>query len=502
MVVKRTWHRAHLVVRRDPTLGELMHRLAAIHGDRVVVDQPGDPDLCLTYRQAAKRVARWAGGIGAQVEPGDRVVIAAPNGYRFFLLCLAAARAGAVVVPVNPLMRRDEIAHVVDDCGAALVVHAPEEVDGDEPLLEAVPADPDDVAALFYTSGTTGKPKGARLTHRALAGQLAPMALYPGRLRHDEAVVSLPVAHIMGFAALVGLGIAGIRVHLLPDFHPERVLDAIERRRASMFIGVPAMYRMMLEAGADQRDLRSVRLWVSGADSMPDDLARRFKAFGATVTLPFLGSSLGDAAFAEGYGMVEVGGGVAAKVSPPLLDVGTGDFLGFALPGYEMRVVDSEGEEVAVGEVGELLVKGPGVLKGYHGDDERTAAAITEEGWLRTGDLARRGRFGTVRFAGREKDVIMHGGYSVFAVEVEQSLEQHPDVLEAAVVGLDDDRLGQVPAAVVRVRAGSDLDEDSLRAWAADKMADYKVPRRIRFTDDLPRTGTNKVQKAQLRAGF
>jgi acyl-CoA synthetase (AMP-forming)/AMP-acid ligase II len=331
---------------------------------------------------------------------------------------------------------------------------------------------------------------------------MAALAMYPNRLRHDEAVLALPVAHIMGFAVLAGLATAGIPVHFLPQFHPKEVLDALEERRASIFVGVPAMYRMMLEAGAADRDLSSVRLWASGADVMPEDLARQFKRFGAAVTLPLLGRSFGDAAFAEGYGMVEVGGGVAAKISPPMFDLGVGDFLGFALPGYEMRVVDEEGEEVRPGEVGELLVRGPGVLKGYHDDEERTAEVLTDDGWLRTGDLGRRGRFGMVRFAGRQKDVVMHGGYSVFSVEVEKALEEHPAVAEAAVGGLPDDRVGEVPAAAVRLVEGAELTEEALLEWAHAHMADYKAPRRVVFVEEFVRTGTNKVQKSAVRALF
>jgi acyl-coenzyme A synthetase/AMP-(fatty) acid ligase len=218
---------------------------------------------------------------------------------------------------------------------------------------------------------------------------------------------------------------------------------------------------------------------------------------GATATLPFVGP-VGDATFFEGYGMVEIGGGAAAKISPPGLDIGLGESVGFPLPGYKFRVVDDEGEDVRAGQVGELLVKGPGVTRGYWGDAEATAATFTDDGWLRTGDLARKGALGMVLFAGRKKDVIKHGGYSVYALEIEQMLEEHPDVLEAAVVGLPDERKGEVPAAVVRLVAGTSLDEDALRAWAADKLADYKVPQRYVAVDDLPRTGTRKVQKREL----
>jgi acyl-CoA synthetase (AMP-forming)/AMP-acid ligase II len=305
-------------------------------------------------------------------------------------------------------MRREEIDHVVADSGAALVVRSPAAVDDHPPLAEAHPADPGDVAALFYTSGTTGSPKGAALTHRALVGQSAGAAMWPTRLHLDESVIALPVAHIMGFSVLIGLAFAGIPAFLLPKFNPVHVLDAIEQRRATMFVGVPAMYRMLDEAGAAERDLTSVRVWASGADAMPPELAERFKKMGATITVPLLGA-IGQAAFAEGYGMVEVGGGVAAKVSPPFLGAGSGplgEALGFALPGYDLRVVGDDGAEVAAGQVGELQVKGPGVLKAYWGDDAATAAVLTDDGWLRTGDLARKGPLGLLVVEGRCKHVI------------------------------------------------------------------------------------------------
>lgn len=499
-----TLERAALLVRRDATLGTLMDRLERVHGRRRLVEDLDD-GLALTYAQAAKRIRRWSGGIAARTKPGDVVVVNAPNGYEQLLLCLAAARAGTLPAPVNDQMRREEVAHVVEDSGAALVLRSATEVDDAEPLADAHRADPGDVAALFYTSGTTGRPKGAALTHRALVGQAVSAVIWPTRLRRDEAVIALPVAHIMGFVVLLGLAVAGVPTALLGRFHPVRVLDAIESRRATIFVGVPAMYRMLEEAGAAERDLTSVRVWGSGADAMPPDLADRFKKMGATVTLPLLGG-VGEAIFAEGYGMVEVGGGVAAKVSPPFVSSTRsgplGEALGFALPGYELRVVDEDGQPLPAGAVGELQVRGPGVLKGYWGDEQATAAVLTEDGWLRTGDLARRGPLGLLVFEGRAKHVIKHGGYSVYALEVEQALEQHPDVAEAAVVGLPDERVGEVPAAVVRLRAGSTLAAQDVVAFAEEHLSDYKVPRRVLVVDELPRTGTAKVQKAELISLF
>jgi acyl-CoA synthetase (AMP-forming)/AMP-acid ligase II len=489
--------RAALVVRRDHTLGTILERLAKVHGSHRLVEESGG-GLRLTYTQASKRVNRWAGGIAAKTTPGDRVVIASDNGYEMLLLSLAASRAGVIPVPVNANMRPDEIRHVIDDSAAALVVRAATDVDGHEPLAAAHPADPGDVAALFYTSGTTGKPKGVELTHRSLVGQMAAAGAMPAnRLMPGGAVLSLPVAHIMGFAAILGLACGGVPVFFIPKFRPTEVLDAIEERRASIFIGVPAMYRMLLEAGAEQRDLSSVRVWGSGADAMPAELASKFKSMGATASLPIVGP-IGEALFFEGYGMVESGGGAAVKASPPMLNIGLGESLGFPLPGYKFRVVDDDGHEVGAGQVGELLLKGPGVTRGYWGDTAATAATLTEDGWLRTGDLARKGLLGAVVFEGRKKDVIKHGGYSVYALEVELALEEHPDVLEAALVGLPDERKGEIPAAAVRLRPGSPLTPDELCTWAAERLTEYKVPQQIVFVEDLPRTGTNKVQRREL----
>jgi len=402
-------------------------------------------------------------------------------------------------------MSSAEIDHVVADSGAALVIRDASELNSG-PGSRATPPpaatpEPNSIAALFYTSGTTGKPKGAALSHRALVGQVSSAAAWPGLLRRDELVVALPVAHIMGFVALLAPAVAGVPVYFPPKFSPTGVLDAIEARRCTAFIGVPAMYRMLLEAGAADRDLSSIRAWMSGADVMPAELARQFKAFGATASLPFIGA-VGEATFIEGYGMVEVGGGAAAKISPPMLPVGLGDSLGLPLPGWHFRVGDNEGQTVAAGKVGELLLKGPGVLSGYWGDDAATADALTADGWLHTGDLVRSGPFGTVMFHGRSKHVIKSGGYSVYPVEVEADLEEHPDVLEAAVVGLDDPKLGEVPVAAVRLRPQSSIDGAALVEWAAQRMAHYKAPRRVVVVEELPRTGTRKVQRDRLLALF
>src|SRR5438270_11378557 len=473
-----------------------MDRLADVNDDSRLVEE-AESGLTLSYREAAARIAGLAGGIGEKVGKGDRVFVNLPNGYGFFLACLAVNRAGGVAVPVNPQMRDEEISYVIDDSGAPLVIRDLAEVEGKPG--DAAPVEPGDVAGVFYTSGTTGKPKGAQLSHRALLGSGPLLALYPAGLRRDECVSGMPVAHIAGFAILLQLACGGIPAYLLPKFRPDRALDAIEQRRATLFVGVPAMYRMMLEAGAEERDLRSIRLWASGADVMPEDLIRKFKKMGAIATLPIVGASIGEAAFVDGYGMVELGGGVAIRFSLPLMNLPIASNVVSPLPGYKLRVIDDEtGDDVRLGQVGELVVKGPGVMKGYHGKDDATKETITEDGWLRTGDLARKGPLGLVEFAGRKKHVIKHGGYSVFAVEVERALEEHPAVAEAAVIGLPDERKGEIPVAVVRRDGGSDGSEKELVDWAKEHMAGYKSPRQIKIVDELPRTGTDKVQKDEL----
>src|SRR5438105_2354244 len=219
--------RLDLVRGRSLTLGTLYERLARVHGDAPLVEEDGDDGLRLSYAMAADLTARWAGAIRAKITPGDRVVIAAPNGYALVLLCAAASRAGGVAVPVNPKMRDDETDHVVADSEAAIVVRDTAELDGGA-AIEAVHAEPDDVAALFYTSGTTGKPKGAQLTHRALVGQAGRGALFPARLRRDEAVTGMPVAHIAGFSMLIQAAAPGERGGRDPY---ARVQDEGGRRR-------------------------------------------------------------------------------------------------------------------------------------------------------------------------------------------------------------------------------------------------------------------------------
>jgi acyl-CoA synthetase (AMP-forming)/AMP-acid ligase II len=475
----------------DLTTGNLLERFAVVRGPRLLAREPGG--FSITYAAGADLVARAAAGLRDRVQPGERVLVATPNGYQLLLAMLAVGRVGGVAVPVNPRMSEDEIAYVEADAGATV------RIDDLDALLaptgaSGVDVDPRSVAVLFYTSGTTGRPKGAELTHRALVGRAGAGALAPERMLQRGCVSGMPVAHIAGFTMLVQLLSIGIPVYLLPKFRPTDALDAIERERPFMFVGVPAMYQMMLEAGAEQRDLSSVRVWSSGADALRDEVADAFQRMGATVGLPG-GRTVGKATFIDGYGMVELGGGAALRVHAPVKLPVSGLR---PMAGARFAVVDDAGHPVPKGEVGELAVKGPGVMRGYHGRDDATKESMTPDGYLRTGDLARARPLGFFELAGRKKDVIKHGGYSVFAVEVERAIAEHPAVAEAAVVGLPDERKGEVPAAAVRLLPGASATPDEIVAFCASKLSDYKRPTKVVVVDDFPRTGTDKVQKRDL----
>ena len=495
--------RARLAFGEELSIGELPSRLRAVHGTRVLATNAEGETW--TAVDLDTRTQVWSTALATRMQPGDRVVVQLPNGFAFFAACLAVCRAGGVAVPVNEKMTRIEIDHVISASDARIVVRSEADLEkrGRQRVTSVrAHSDPGGVAAIFFTSGTTGLPKGAELTHRGLLSGTRRAAALPTGLRDDEAVVGLPVAHIMGFTTYLGAVLSGMRLFVLGRFNALQALDAIETRRSSGFIGVPTMYRMLDEAGASDRDLSSVRIWMSGADAMPPELVRKFQKMGASATLPIINRPVGEALFVEGYGMVELSGGAAVKVTPPFAGGLFSKAIGIPLPNNQLRVVDPSGKQVGIGEVGELQVKSPGVLRRYRNDPAATAATVTSEGWLNTGDLARRQPFGAVEFAGRAKDVIKVGGYSVFAAEVQAVLETIPGVAEASVVGLVDSKMGQVPGAVLRRAGRAKVDLDLAKEIAQTNLSAYKVPRRWLVVDELPRTGTEKVQREAVRRLF
>jgi acyl-coenzyme A synthetase/AMP-(fatty) acid ligase len=516
------WSRLALALGRGLTLGNLLDRVERAHGAdglaHVAEAQLDYRTLVgpeIPRRTARAFVARASAALAASgVEPGDHVILLAANRVDTLYAILAVARAGAIAVPLHPLAREKDLASVAEKTGARTVLADPalaEEIGaraaapgverwiylgperavkkGDLSLdalaaqasaaAPAVPRTPEDVAVLLFTSGTTGNAKGARLSSKSLLSILRPLALANRWLTRNESVLeALPIAHVMGLYVHLAALAAGVPVRHVARFEAARMLQLVEETRATIFVGVPAMFRSLAEGELEKRDLKSIRAWVSGADAMPVELIPRFKQ--ASALLSF---------FIELYGSVEVSGPALVRISPPGLDP-EGGFLGVPLLSVHTRVAGADGEEVAAGETGELWIKGPGVMVGNTGE------------WFRTGDLARRERFGLVRFVGRAKDVFKVSGYTVSPEDVEGALAGHPAVLRAVAFALADEKKGEAPALAVLLREGARATEDELLAHAAAHAAAYKRPRAVFIVDALPLTATMKVERRKLAERF
>ena len=522
-----------LALRRDLTVANLTERLASVYKDRLAFRLDDRSILAgsreLTFADVDRAVGRFATALGKAGLPlGELVAVVPSNGVDFLITLLAVVRAGGVAVPVNPILKPSEVRTLVELAGASTLIADPAtfgrsvgsrsklksierwfsigphrgavDVAGSARRVRVIappmPDAPDTVVAVMYTSGTTGRPKGARLSNDGLLAMLSPAALQPTGLPLTvrTAVTALPVAHIMGLSSCVALMLGGITNRMFGHFEAGRVLDVIEGEGVEMFVGVPAMYRAMLDAGAEKRDLTGVKVWASSADVMPPDLAKRFQRMGRVAgPVPAL--------FFEAYGMVELAGAAMAKVVPPGPVPLPKGFAGMPVFPYRVKVVDKRGRELPRGRVGELCVKGPGVLEGYHKDPGATGKVL-QGGWLRTGDLARIGPLGAVFFEGRQKDVIKVGGYSVFPVEVEEEIRRHPRVADAAVLGVADAAKGNVVAAAVVPKVGTKLTSTEMERWARKELAAYRRPKRWLVVKEFPRGSTRKVNKKALAARF
>jgi acyl-CoA synthetase (AMP-forming)/AMP-acid ligase II len=524
--------RVLLALRRDLTVANLTERLASVYKNRVAfrLEEPsaitGTTEL--NYEDVDRAVARLATALAREGLPlGELAAVAPSNGVDFLLTFLAVVRAGGVAVPVNPILKSEEVRTLVELADATTVIGDPETFKrsigarskykgverwlslaphkGAEDVLAhakrirepvpPMPAAPDTVVAVMYTSGTTGRPKGARLTNDGLLSMLSPVALQPTGLPLTirTAVTALPVAHIMGLSSSVAMMLGGITNRMFGRFDAAKILDVLGSEKIDMFVGVPAMYKAMLDAGAEERDLTNVKVWASAADVMPRDLQKKFQKMGRVAgPVPAL--------FFEAYGMVELAGAAMAKVVPPVMPLPKG-FAGMPVFPYRVKVVDRNGKELPRGKVGELCVKGPGVLEGYHKDPGATGKVL-QGGWLRTGDLARIGPLGTVFFEGRQKDVIKVGGYSVFPPEIEEEIRKHPKVSDAAVLPIADETKGNVVGAAVVPKKGSSVTPEEMDKWARKELASYRRPKRWLVVKEFPRGSTRKVDKKALAAEF
>ncbi|ATY13010.1 long-chain fatty acid--CoA ligase [Amycolatopsis sp. AA4] len=452
------------------------------------------------------------------LEPGDKVAVQLPNVPEFVLACFGILKAGLVMVPLNPLLTAPEIAYHLRDSDARLLIafgplagaalkgagQLPVYLVGEageageaggarsfDDLLESPdsgllrPMSPDDTAVILYTSGTTGRPKGAELTHFQLFMNCTVSGELFGATAEDVSLAVLPLFHVFGLSSVLNVMTRfGGSLVLVPKFDAAAVLDEMERHRCTLFSGVPTMYVALLQQDLAGRDLSSLRSAVSGGASMPGEVLRAFeKKFDGVVVL-------------EGYGLSETASGTTFNISAEQRKVLS---IGKPIWGVEVKVVDRAGTELGAGpdQVGEIVVRGHNVMKGYYGRPDATAEAI-RDGWFHTGDLGYRDEEGYYFVVDRLKDLVIRGGYNVYPREIEEVLYEHPGVAEAAVVGEPHERLGEEVVAYVVLRAGSDASVDELAEHCKGRLAAYKYPRTITLLDRLPKGPTGKILKRAL----
>jgi acyl-CoA synthetase (AMP-forming)/AMP-acid ligase II len=493
-------------------IGELLDRHAAERGPSTAF---ADDERRITYAELARSTARLAGHlVDAGVQPGDRVAMVMANRVETAETYLAVPRAGGVATCLNPDAAPAELAYALADCGARVVVtdsaHAEQVgtlaaagtvvVVVGEPrpgwlsyaaLLTTEPStpapDPDDLDAtafMLYTSGTTGRPKGVELTLRGclwvVAACWAPIA---GIAAGDEVLCVLPLHHSYALdCCVLAVAATGASERILPRFSPGRVLELLAEGGPTVLPGVPTGFSYLVQAAQGRTPPHRLRVAISAGAILPAALDRAFEeCFG----IPLL----------DGYGITETSTMVTMNWPYGGRPYGS---CGLPLPGLSVRLVDpATGVDAPAGGEGELWVRGPNVMRGYHGRPEQTAEALVD-GWYRTGDLARADPHGYLTISGRTKEMIIRGGENIYPAEIENVLQRAPGVADAAVVGQPHADLGEVPVAFVVVAGHDGPDEEELRAFCRRELTAFKVPAAIRFTDVIPRTGSGKVKRFEL----
>jgi long-chain acyl-CoA synthetase len=496
-------------------LSVLLESTARAHPGRAAVVCGEQTVSYAELDQKARQVAEAVRARG--VRTGDRVVLICPNLPAFPIVYFGLLKAGAVVVPLNPLLKERELEFVFGDCGAVAVFawegsdqlpvldnarraaaatptvrHVIPLGDLEEFLAphpgqaDTAPTGAEDPAVIIYTSGTTGTPKGATLSHVSLLLNARMKELLIPQHDHDIALVALPLYHIFGQTSVMNGNIhSGATLVLLPRFDPDTALDLLVGHRVTLFSGVPSMFQAFLQTDPEGVRLRkaaeTVRLVTSGGAPLPVAVFDRF-------------DQLCGLQIRQGYGLSETSPTVtfcpwdepirAASVGKPVW-------------GVDIQIFDHEDKPVPAGTVGEIVVRGHCLMLGYFNRPEATAEAI-RNGWFHTGDLGRFDEDGWLYVVDRLKDLILRGGYNVYPAEVEQVLLRHPTVAMTAVVGQPDERLGQEVVAYVVPRTGHRVDIDELSAWAREQLAEYKYPRHIIVRDELPMTATGKILKRAL----
>jgi long-chain acyl-CoA synthetase len=477
---------------------------------------PGAPairlgELELSYGELDERSARLATLLREKgLEPGDRVGVMLPNVPEFPVAYYGVLRAGCVVVPMNVLLKRREIAFYLEDSGAKLLLawhgfleeardgadDAGAELIGVEPAsfaaslaeLEPIPGlvetAEDDTAVILYTSGTTGKPKGAELTHLNLFRNADVSSRTTSEITQGDVVLgALPLFHSFGQTVSMNASLkVGACLTLVPRFDPGEALTTMQRDGVTHFYGVPTMYGALLHhPERESFDTSTLRICITGGASMPVEVLRGFEdAFGAKVM--------------EGYGLSETSPVACSNHPDKERKAGS---IGTPIEGVEMRIVDEDDNPVAQGEVGEIVIRGHNIMKSYWQRPDATAEAM-RGGWFHSGDMARTDEDGYFYIVDRKKDLIIRGGYNVYPREVEEVLYEHPKIREAAVVGVPHDEWGEEIGAAVVLHEGEELAPEEVGAYVKERIAAYKYPRVVWFLDELPKGPTGKILKREI----
>lgn len=473
-------------------------------------------DRSVTYKELNQQVNQLATGLSAQgIGKGDGVALLLGNSPEFVIAYYGILRLGAFVVPINPMFTKGEISYILANSQVkAVIAHVSLEpklselteksknktcviytdakdqewtwerlMETSNPDFESPFTHQDDLAVILYTSGTTGKPKGAMLSHQNLASNAESVSQLMELNEDDRIVAVLPMFHVFCMTVCLNDSIAcGATVIIIPRFSPREVVRTIREKQATVFVGVPTMYNFIFQLPeATAEDFSSIRFCISGGASIPIELLQKFQnKFSVSIL--------------EGYGLSETSPIVAIN---PLRGTRKPGSIGLDIPGVKSKVVNEDGNELPRGEVGELVVQGPNVMKGYLGMPEATSAALID-GWLYTGDLAEIDEEGYIYIVDRKKDIIIVGGYNVYPREVEEVLYQHPSVVEASVVGIPDEGYGEIVKAYVVVK-NEQITMDDMIHFCQDKLVKYKLPRQVEFLKELPKNSTGKILRRELR---
>jgi long-chain acyl-CoA synthetase len=467
-------------------------------------------DVVLNYAALHGATAHAAGLLSAHgVGAGDRVGLQMPNVPYFPVVYFGVLRLGAVVVPMNPLLKGREVEYYLTDSGAKVMIawhdfEAPAKEGSDaagaecviakpgefehllgsaEPITEIAERSDDDAAVIIYTSGTTGSPKGATLMHSNLASGATTARDLVDAGPDWVTLATLPLFHVFGMSSVMNTALrARGLMTLLPRFEPAKALELIQRDKVNSFAGVPTMYSALLHHPEHASfDTSTLDLCVSGGSAMPVELLNGFdEAFGAKIL--------------EGYGLSETTGMGSFNLPDRERKPGS---IGVPIGGTEFRLVDDDGNDVVKGERGEIVMRGPFVMKGYWNKPDATADAI-KDGWFHTGDIGEVDADGYYFIVDRKKELVIRGGYNVYPREVEEVLYTHPAIREAAVIGIPHDELGEEVGAAVALKPGADATPDEIRDYVKQRVAAYKYPRKVWIADDLPKTSTGKILKREI----